>query len=375
MGDRASFAVGAPRKDAPRERFSQPPALTVRPFQIGPVLPQSSARQDDRLPHAPMTQPQQTYSVLVRSATWLAGGVIELCLGRTGVAPLPRWEPGAHIDLILPSGLVRQYSLCGDPAEEGCFRVAVLRELDGRGGSAELHDTQLVGRVLTAQGPRNHFGLVAAPAYRFIAGGIGVTPIIPMIAHAAASQAEWRLLYGARSRDSMAFRPVLERYGPLVEFAPQDEVGFPDLEGFIGAAPAGAAIYCCGPEGMIRAVEAHCLALGRTEHLHLERFAPAVPDPAMPAPLAAGAFEVELRRTGVVITVAPDRTLLDCAREAGAEVPSSCEVGICGACETAILDGLPDHRDGILSAGERAEGKTMMICVSRALSQRLVLDL
>ena len=323
-----------------------------------------------------MIEGKQSCPVLVRNVAWLADAVIELTVEHADGELLPAWRPGAHIDIVLPSGQSRQYSLCGEPSNRRSYKIAVLKDANGRGGSIELHDTQLIGRVLELRGPRNHFALVPASAYRFVAGGIGVTPIVPMVAAVAAQGLDWKLLYGARSCSGMAYRSILELYGDRVAFVPEDELGHPDIRGLLTDAPTGAAIYCCGPEGMIRAIETCCMELGRSADLHLERFSPAIKDPAQDSTLnAPGAFEVELRRTGATIVVPPDGTILDSARNAGVQVPSSCGVGVCGACEVTLLDGVPDHRDSILSAQERAEGKTMMICVSRALSKRLVLDL
>ena len=311
----------------------------------------------------------------MRRADWEADGVLSFELQDPAGGDLPPWAPGAHIDVVLPSGLVRQYSLCGDPADPRRYKVAVLREAQGRGGSREFHETQLVGALLEVRGPRNHFALVPAPAYRLIAGGIGVTPILTMIEALDRQGGDWKLLYGARSRRSMAFRERLGAWPERVEFTPEDEQGRPDFDRFLAEAPVGAAIYCCGPEGMIQAVEQSCDRVQRGLDLHVERFSPAAVEPEMATDGGDGAFEVELRRTGLVLRVEAGTTLLDAVRNAGVTTVSSCETGICGACETSVIEGAPLHRDGILSAKERLENKTMMICVGRSLSKRLVLDL
>jgi ferredoxin-NADP reductase len=282
----------------------------------------------------------------------LADGVVGLTLEGDG---LPRWEPGAHIDLHLPGGLVRQYSLCG----AGTWRIAVLREPDGRGGSAAVHDLVAVGDTLTASEPRNHFALVDAERYLFLAGGIGITPIVAMIAEVARRGRPWHLAYGGRSRASMAFLDVLPaEHTTLYEGRPLDL----DL-----SVTEGTAVYCCGPESLLAAVEERS-AGWPPGSLHLERFRASAAGPG-------DEFEVELASTGQVITVPADGSVLAALRAAGLEILSSCEEGTCGTCETGILDGVPEHRDTVLTPAERETGDIMMICVSRARTPRLVLDI
>jgi ferredoxin-NADP reductase len=259
---------------------------------------------------------------------------------------------------------VRQYSLCGDPADRKCWQVAVLREPDGRGGSACVHDKLTPGDHLDTTHPRNHFPLVDADSYLFIAGGIGITPILPMLAEA---RAPWRLTYGGRTRESMAFGDELARYGERVSVWPQDEYGLLNLDTLLGAPRPAAAVYCCGPEPLLRAVEQRCAP----DVLHVERFSPVADDRPADAP-----FQVELASSGRVIDVPAGISILTAVRDAGLEVLSSCEEGTCGTCETGVLDGIPDHRDSVLTAAERATATDiMMICVSRAKTPRLVLDL
>ncbi|MFF3753254.1 PDR/VanB family oxidoreductase [Streptomyces sp. NPDC002018] len=320
--------------------------------------------------------------LLVKQVRLEAAGVVSLTLVDPDGAGLPPWAPGAHIDLRLPSGTVRQYSLCGPPDDPLSYTVAVLREEHGRGGSVEVHDTALTGRVLRARGPRNHFPLVDAAHYLFLAGGIGVTPILAMARRAAAADASWELYYGGRSRRSMAFTEELSAVGgDRVHIVPQDEQGILPVVRLIDAAPPGTAVYCCGPEAMVGAVTRAC-AVSRPGALHVERFG-APPDGPPdggaagargPSPGAAG-FTVELRRSGVTLDVPPDRTLLDVVREAVPEVGFSCEEGYCGSCETKVLAGVPEHHDTVLSDQERERGDTMMICVGRSASRLLTLDL
>ncbi|MCF7549523.1 PDR/VanB family oxidoreductase [Pseudonocardia sp. WMMC193] len=300
----------------------------------------------------------------------VADGVVRLTLRSAAGEDLPEWEPGAHLDLHLGPDLVRQYSLCGDRQDRTCYQVAVLREPRSRGGSSHVHDALEVGRAVRAKGPRNHFALDEAPAYRFVAGGIGITPIIPMVAAAEKAGAEWTLTYGGRTRASMAFTAELtERYGDRVTLAPQDEVGLLDLDALLGAPREDTLVYCCGPEALLEAVEARCAAWP-TGSLRLERFAPR----ELPATAEDGSFQVELARSGVTVTVAPGVSIVDAAAEAGVTIETSCREGTCGTCETSVLGGVPEHRDSLLTAEEQAENDVMFPCVSRASSPTLTLD-
>ncbi|HEY6762967.1 MAG TPA: PDR/VanB family oxidoreductase [Baekduia sp.] len=298
-----------------------------------------------------------------------ADGVVSLRLGAARGAPLPAWEPGAHLDLVLSDGLERQYSLCGAPAERD-WRIAVLREPESRGGSAFVHTSVAAGDRLVARGPRNHFALVEADAYRFVAGGIGITPILPMVARLAAEGRPWELLYGGRRRASMAFVAELAALGGHVTLWPQDEHGLLDLDAFLGTPADGTAIYCCGPEPLLQAVEERA-ARWPGDALHLERFAPK--EGALDG--AATAFEVVLEQSGVTVAVGPDETIADALEAAGVDIVTSCREGTCGTCETVVVEGVPDHRDSVLSAAEQASGDVIMICCSRAQGPRLVLDL
>ncbi len=311
--------------------------------------------------------------VLDRKET-VADGVVLLSLRHPDGHPLPAWEPGAHLDLVLTDDLVRQYSLCGDPCDTRQYQVAVLREPAGRGGSQHVHDRLTEGQLIRIRGPRNNFGLVDAKRYLFIAGGIGITPILPMIAEVAGSGADWQLLYGGRTRRSMAFRAQLEAEHPEhVQIHPQDEVGLLDLPSLLaepGENPHDTAIYCCGPEPLLQAVEEHCVAWPEGT-LHVERFSPKAGVGDGPS----DAFEIELAQSGTTLTVPADRSILDVVEESGVPVLFSCQEGTCGTCETGVLDGIPDHRDSVLTTDEQAANDTMMICVSRSCTPRLILDL
>ncbi|MFI1361796.1 PDR/VanB family oxidoreductase [Streptomyces griseochromogenes] len=291
----------------------------------------------------------------------VAEGVVQLRLEGRG---LPRWEPGAHLDLVLPSGLVRQYSLCGDPGDTSSYTVATRLVEDGRGGSREVHEQLAEGMELEVRGPRNRFPLVDAPSYVFVAGGIGITPILPML-RALPDGTDWRLLYGGRTRASMPFlEEVRTLAGKRLTLVAEDEDGRPDLGALFARVPEGTAVYCCGPEGLMAAAEAH-LPEGAT--LHLERFAPRASADGNTG------FELELRRSGRTLTVPADSTVLAAVRRALPDTAYSCEQGFCGTCQQRVLEGEVDHRDELLTDAERTD--SMLICVSRARSERLVLDL
>ncbi|WP_219417823.1 PDR/VanB family oxidoreductase [Pseudonocardia nigra] len=318
-----------------------------------------------------MTSSETERDLVVHERDDVADGVAVLRLRHADGADLPAWEPGAHVDLVLTDELTRRYSLCGDPADRSTWQVAVLREPDGRGGSAFVHDKLQPGVTVTARGPRNHFPLEPADRYVFVAGGIGITPILPMLAAATAAGADWTLTYGGRTAGSMAFVEHLrDTHGDRVVLRPQDEHGLLDLDALLGAPAEGTLVYCCGPAPLLDAVEQRCAAWP-SGALHVERFMPK----EQGEPVLSGSFEVELATTGATLTVPPDRSVLEVVEEAGVPVLSSCQEGTCGTCETAVLAGEVDHRDSLLTDEEKAANDTMFICVSRAACPKLVLDL
>ncbi|MFJ8750237.1 PDR/VanB family oxidoreductase [Streptomyces sp. NPDC102441] len=308
---------------------------------------------------------EDSLRLTVRRMTWEAEGVLSVELTHPDGKPLPAWAPGAHLD-VHAGGQVRQYSLCGDPHTTDVYRIGVLNEPASRGGSRFVHTQLRPGQQITVSEPRNHFALENADAYVFVAGGIGITPLLAMAREAARRGARWRMVYGGRSRDSMAFTGELDALGGDVTLVPQDEHGHIDLDSALAGLPAGALVYSCGPEPLLAAVGQRC----RGDRLRLERFA---------APTVERtddeAFEVECRTSGMTLTVGAGTSVLEAAEGAGLTVDNSCRDGICGSCETRVLEGTPDHRDFLLSEAERAAGTTMMICVSRCASGRLVLDL
>jgi ferredoxin-NADP reductase len=315
-----------------------------------------------------------TADLVVRRRSTPADGVVMLDLAHPEGEDLPRWEPGAHIDLLLSDSLTRQYSLCGDTGDSGVWRVGVLLDPNSRGGSRHVHDNLEEGATVRVRGPRNHFPLVDAPRYRFIAGGIGITPIAAMIEAVQRAGNGWTLLYGGRTRASMAFADELaERYPERVTVWPQDERGLLDLESLFKEPEDNTLVYCCGPEPLLAAVEEQC-AQWPAGTLHIERFAAKAPT-AEQAAEALEQFEVVCQRSGVAFEVNSDKSILEILEEADVPIMASCYEGVCGTCEARVLEGTPDHRDSMLTDAEKDAGEVMLVCVSRSRTERLVLDL
>ncbi|WP_084525304.1 PDR/VanB family oxidoreductase [Nocardia vaccinii] len=316
---------------------------------------------------------QQRTSVVVTRIEMIAESVCLIELARRDAGDLPVWQPGAHIELDLMGRWKRQYSLCGDPADFSRWQIAVLEEPDSRGGSRYIHRSLKCGDELVASGPVNRFEFVEADRYMFVGGGIGITPLIPMLAAAEKAGAEWRLHYGGRSIASMSFVNFLqETYGEKVTIVPQDRDGILDIERLLSSRHADEQVYCCGPEGLLDAVET---AYNRRDlpddELHMERFrgtADSSRDGDHP-------FVVTIASTGEKITVGPQCSILTALNSSGYDLDFSCGEGTCGSCETGVIDGVPDHRDSVLSKNERASGDTIITCVSRAVGETLTLDL
>lgn len=296
-----------------------------------------------------------------------ADGVVSLDLVPTERPQLPPWAPGAHVDVLLPSGRVRQYSLTGDPRERSRYRIAVRRIPDGEGGSQEMH-RQAVGDELVLKGPRNAFPFIVAPSYLFVAGGIGITPILPMVRFAVAHGDDWRLVYAGRDRASLPFLAEVEglaaAFPDRVDIWPDDERGVPDPAAIVARAPEGAALYCCGPPPMIDALRAEVPA-ENVEALHAERF-------SAPPVVGGRPFTVRLARSGERFEVGADQTLLAALLERRSDAAYSCRQGFCGTCTLRYVDGEVEHRDRFLPPEHRAD--RMAACVSRA-SGTLELDL
>jgi len=320
-----------------------------------------------------MTKPAAaTIDVVIDQVETVADQVVSLVLRRLDGEPFQPWQPGAHIDVHLGEDLVRQYSICSSPQELDHLRIGVLRVPDSRGGSQAVHGLE-AGSPLTIPEPRNNFPLLDSRRYLFIAGGIGITPLIPMIEAAEQAGRDWRLVYGGRSRSTMAFvRQLEERYGDRVQVVAEDESGRMDLDAILGMPRAHMLVYTCGPAGLLAGIEERCMGWPPGA-LHTERF--------VATALGAGAdsetFEVELDRTGTTVTVPTNKTILEAVEEVGVRVLSSCRGGLCGTCETQIISGEPEHRDAVLTEEDRESGEIMLVCVSRAAAgcPKLVLDL
>lgn len=316
----------------------------------------------------------ETREMLVREMRLEAVGVVSVLLEDPLGSALDPWAAGAHVEIALPSGTRRQYSLCGDPSDRHRYRIAVLRQPGGRGGSVEVHDTLRVGSTVGCSAPRNLFELVSAQHHLLIAGGIGVTPLLAMAETLARRGASWTMIYGGRTRASMAFIDRLSEYEDRVTVVPQNEDGNPDLPAVLAAAQPGTAVYCCGPDGLLEAARSACAEILGEDAFHSERFGASETPTSRQSAEATGEFEVELRRSGAILQIPSDRSVLDMVREVDPDVAYSCEDGFCGSCETKVLEGVPLHRDSVLTKSERDSGSSMMICVSRSRTPRLVLD-
>jgi ferredoxin-NADP reductase len=315
-----------------------------------------------------------TIDLIVQRRHAAADGVVALDLVHPDGDDLPAWEPGAHIDLLLDEGLVRQYSLCGDPRDAKSWRVGVLLDPQSRGGSRHVHDQLVEGAGVRVRGPRNHFALVDSPRYLFIAGGIGITPIIAMIDSAQQAGSDWKLIYLGRQRTTMAFAEELSgAYGDHVTVWADDENGrFFDLEPALTEPEDQTLVYCCGPEPLLSAVEQHC-AHWPEGSLHIERFAAKTATEANVEALET--FQVVCQRSGMTVEVSEGTSILEALEDADIPIMSSCLEGICGTCEATVLEGTPDHRDSMLTEAERTSGNKVLTCVSRSCSEKLVLDL
>lgn len=289
-----------------------------------------------------------------------AEDVVSLHLKRPGGEELPTWRPGSHLDVFLPSGRQRQYSLCGDPRDRRRYRIAVRRIPGGDGGSPEMH-ALMPGDELMIRGPRNAFTFIeTAPSYLFLAAGIGITPILPMV---RAAGARGRLVYLGRSRSSM---PFLDELPEQADIRPDTEFGTPDIPALLAGADPGAAVYVCGPPPVLEAAQRCFFALNPTGSLHTERFSP------LPV-LDGRAFDLILARTGRTVHVGERETALEAIRRTLPGVAYSCRQGFCGTCKTRVLAGAVDHRDRLLTPGERAGH--LLTCVSRSAGGPLTLDL
>jgi tetrachlorobenzoquinone reductase len=312
---------------------------------------------------------EQTLQVRVRALIWEAPGVLSLQLAAPDGSPLPPFAPGAHIDLRLPDGTLRQYSLCGNPSDTSHYRLGI-RAVSGGLSSGFIHRKLRPGELLSISAPRNHFPLVEAVSYLFIAGGIGITPLIPMMRQAYAKARPWTLIYCNRRTEDAPFLAEIKTLGGEISLHASEAGTRLNVASRLATVRKNTLVYCCGPERLMTAVEQATTAWPQ-DSIHFEWFTPR----SRPADETSGSFEVVCQRSGLTLTVPPGQSVLAALTEAGIEIPRSCEQGVCGTCEARLISGEVDHRDSILSAAERAANRSMMVCVSRARSGRLVLDI
>ncbi|MDI1344573.1 MAG: PDR/VanB family oxidoreductase, partial [Pseudolabrys sp.] len=301
----------------------------------------------------------------------IADGIYLLELRGAAEASLPPFTAGAHITLKTPKGLLRKYSLCNDPAERDRYQVAIKREANGRGGSLDLIDNVKAGDTLMVAPPVNDFGLPPrGQDFLFIAGGIGVTPMMAMIHELRAAGKRFRLFYFNRTPEMTAFRERLSaaelKDSVIIHYDQGDPARSYDLKPVLKERQNREHLYCCGPRPLMEAVRA------MTDHwsptaVHFEAFSEAETHKPTDRP-----FNVRLGRTGKTVAVPADKTILEVLRDNGLDVPSSCETGTCGTCRTKMLEGVADHRDLVLAEHEKAD--TIMICVSRAKGDEITLD-
>ncbi|MCL2428409.1 MAG: PDR/VanB family oxidoreductase [Alphaproteobacteria bacterium] len=305
----------------------------------------------------------------LRRVTWEAPGVLSLDFSDPDGRELPPFGPGAHVDLYLPDGLIRQYSLCGDPADRTTYRVGV-REVENGRVSAIIHHEMRPGALIPIGVPRNNFPLVPSPRYLFVAGGIGITPMLPMLREASSASAKWSLLFCTRRASEAPFIEEARALGGEVVLHASESGNRLDVPAALAEPQPDTVLYCCGPERLMSAVEEATRAWPEGS-VRFEWFAPR----SRPEDETSGGFEVVCAQSGLTLPVPPDKSILEVLTAAGLDVPRSCEQGICGTCECRVLEGEVDHRDSILSAAERDANEVMMTCVSRAKGPRLVLDI
>jgi ferredoxin-NADP reductase len=349
-------------------RFNRAPTLVVAAKLMAPAI-KMMGRALRRLPPPVAIDRSLRLTVTDRRVETPDGDVVSLRLADPTGTPLPAWTPGAHVNVHLPSGRTRQYSLCGDPSD-GTYRIAVRRIRNGGGGSIEVHDSVRVGDQLVITGPVNAFPLALATdgtgedRMHFVAGGIGITPILPMVLAAEAARVPWTMVYAGRSRQSMPFLHELTRYGDRVSVRTDGEHGIPSIPDLLPPHATDAAIYCCGPSSMLDVVRS-AVARQHGVPLHYERFsAPPIVDGV--------SFDVQLGAGGEVVHVAADRTTLETIRAVRPAVAYSCQQGFCGTCKVRVLAGQP------VAYGNRMAKKgatEMLICVDRAEGGTVVLDM
>lgn len=357
----------------PYEELHYEPVSTnrsVRDVKIGWDIPDTKLAPLTTITEIPSTnsQSQQETHVIVEAATMVSESVVKLTLRAQNGFSLPPWTPGSHIDVKVGTFGYRQYSLCSDPQAPAKWSIAILRESEG--SSHFIHDKVRQGETLLVRGPRNHFALEPSERYLFLAGGIGITPLIPMMLAAKSNGKDYRLIYIGMSRRHMAFVDELCMQHPVTIWSREEHDRRFDVASELRKLANNTSVYCCGPESLISHVQEVCSTLP-TLSLKTERFG----NPNLGDAGQNTDFEVELARSGRVLTVPKEKSLLDVLNANGAGILSTCTKGVCGTCEVKVLEGTPDHRDSVLTDDERRANDTMMSCVSRCKGTRLTLDL
>lgn len=345
-------------------------AAAVSSF-VSVVMSLGGDREQPELAHAPN---RRTMLLAGRRSVSCDGSVAELTFTADDNRTLPGWHPGAHIDVHLPSGRTRQYSLCGDPQHRQQYRIAVRRDPCGDGGSVELHEL-CIGQTVQISDPRNAFMMPIpgsasrATKLRFIAGGIGITPILPMVRLAERIGVQWSLRYVGRGLDSLPFLDELAAFGDKVEVHPTGAGARPSPAEMLDGVDDRTAVYLCGPPAMVAALR-QAISLKSAGEFHVERFGP-------PAGPGGPTFEVRLARSATTVQVGADQSTLSALLGVLPNISYSCRRGFCGTCVQRVLDGDVEHRDAVLTDQQRELGQ-MLVCVSRAAASQsgpLVLDL
>jgi ferredoxin-NADP reductase len=316
-----------------------------------------------------LEEKNNTHLVRLNSITFEANDVLLFELTALNGQPLKSFSAGSHIDIYLPNGLIRQYSLCNSPLEDNRYVVGVKKDPHSRGGSNFMHDELRVGTELKISWPRNNFELSKDVNHTvLIGGGIGVTPLVSMAHELSAKNRSWQLFCSFKRRSEITLVNQFQSDNVRLHIDEESENGFMDIASILKNAPIGSHFYCCGPEPMLN----HFIEVSKSidsSRIHFEYFKPVALESA------GEIFEVKLHKTKKSYWVKSDQTILQVLQKNGISAPGSCEQGICGTCETHVIDGIPDHRDVLLSAEERASNQVMMICCSRSLSPSITLDL
>jgi tetrachlorobenzoquinone reductase len=318
-----------------------------------------------------VTKAEGLVQVRVKRISYEAESISSYELVMPAGGDLAPFTAGSHIDLHLPNGMIRSYSLTNDPSERHRYVIAINKDAASRGGSRYIHETLRAGDLITISHPKNNFALQETAAHTIlIAGGIGITPLLSMTRRLGVLGRSCELHYAVRTRAAAAFLDELKTLGSGLHLHVDEEASgrVLDLPAIVRNAPAGAHLYCCGPVPMLEAFEG-ATADRPSAQVHVEYFT------VREKPAVEGGFQVKLARSNRTIKVEPGKTILNALLDAGIDVNYACTEGVCGTCETRVIEGIPDHRDLFLGKEEQAANATMMVCCSGSKSGTLVLDL